>query len=156
MSIDISRKQGEKVREDLNVQRRLGCLARDRPSRNGHRGMRFFFGALRGTGPRTTGTGCVFFVVRGPVLRNRSLILAILIILAILLQTRELLRSYGPFLLVAPMFYRHSGLPDLFLPHPGHPDKSWKSCFRLNTREGQAPARWAAQNSTGPRGPECL
>ena len=90
-------------------------------------------GCMRGTGPRATGTGgCVFFrclardrpshygdrvrffVVRGPVLRNRSLILAILIILAILLQTRELLRSYGPFLLVAPMFYRHSGLPDFF------------------------------------------
>ena len=70
-------------------------------------GARFFFGALRGTGPRTTGTGCVFFVVRGPVLRDRSLILAILIILAILLQTREPLRSYGPFLLIAPTFYRH-------------------------------------------------
>ena len=65
------------------------------------------WGALRGTGPRATGpgdvffsvpcegqalalrvSGCVFFVVRGPVSRDRSLILAILIILAILLQTR--------------------------------------------------------------------
>ena len=42
MSIDISRKQGEKVREDLNVQRRLGVHARDRPSRYGYRGVRFF------------------------------------------------------------------------------------------------------------------
>ena len=45
------------------------CLARDRPSRYGYRGSFFFVG--RGTGPR-----------------DRALILAILIILAILLQTR--------------------------------------------------------------------
>ena len=32
---------GEKVREDLNVQRRLGCLARDRPSHYGYRGAFF-------------------------------------------------------------------------------------------------------------------
>ena len=32
-----------------------------------------FFGALRGTGPRATGTGgCVFFVGRGPVPRDRA------------------------------------------------------------------------------------
>ena len=80
-----------------------------------------FFGALRGTGPRATGAGARFFCSAGPVSRDRFLILAILIILAILLQTRERLRSAGPFLLVAPPFYRHSGLPDLFLPHPGHP-----------------------------------
>ena len=59
---------GEKVREDLNMQRRLRCLARDRPSRYGGRGMRFFVG-------------------RGPVPRDCSLILAILAILVILLQT---------------------------------------------------------------------
>ena len=47
--------------------------------------------ALRGTGPRATGAGgCVFFVVRGPVPRNRALILAILSILAILLQTIDI------------------------------------------------------------------
>ena len=64
------------------------------------------WGALRGTGPRATGPGdaffslpCegqalalrvpgrVFFVAREPVPRNRVLILAILFILAILLQT---------------------------------------------------------------------
>ena len=64
------------------------------------------WGALRGTGPRATGPGgcvfsvpcegqalalrgpgCVFFVARGPVSRDRSLILDILQILAILLQT---------------------------------------------------------------------
>ena len=55
------------------------------------------WGALRGTGPRTTGTEARFFVVRGPVPRNRALILAILIILAILLQTRERLRSSRTF-----------------------------------------------------------
>ena len=47
-----------------------------------------FFGALRGTGPRATGAGARFFVARGPVPRDCSLILAILFILAILLQTR--------------------------------------------------------------------
>ena len=72
----IQQEREAKVREDLNVQRLLRCLARDRPSRYGAGGMRFF-GALRGTGPRTT--GCVFFVVRGPVSRDRSLILAILL-----------------------------------------------------------------------------
>ena len=50
-------------------------------------GVRFFFGALRGTGPRATGTEARFFLVRGPVLRDLSLILSILFILAILLQT---------------------------------------------------------------------
>ena len=45
------------------------------------------WGALRGTGPRATGAGARFFVVRGPVSRDRSLILFILFILAILLQT---------------------------------------------------------------------
>ena len=45
-------------------------MARDRPS---HYGCR----------------GAFFFVVRGPVLRDRSLILAILAILAILIQTRR-------------------------------------------------------------------
>ena len=55
-------------------------------------------GYVRGTGPRTTGIGgCVFFVVRGPVSRNRALILAILFILAILLQTRETLRASRTF-----------------------------------------------------------
>ena len=49
-----------KVREDLNMQRRLRCLARDRPSHYGNR-------------------GALFFVVREPVLRDRALILAILI-----------------------------------------------------------------------------
>ena len=46
-----------------------------------------FFGALRGTGPRPTGRGARFFVARGPVSRDLSLILSILFILAILLQT---------------------------------------------------------------------
>ena len=46
---------------------------------------------MRGTGPRATGTGARFFLVgRGPVPRNRCLILGILQILAILLQTRIL------------------------------------------------------------------
>ena len=81
---------------------------------------------MRGTGPRATDTearffslpcegqalalrvpGRVFFVVRGPVSRDRFLILAILAILAILIQTRERLSPHGPFLLVVPMFYRH-------------------------------------------------
>ena len=77
--------------------------------------------ALRGTGPRPTGAGGLGFfrsagacpprslalregqntihptVVRGPVPRDLSLILAILIILAILLQTRETLRSSRTF-----------------------------------------------------------
>ena len=47
-----------------------------------------FRNALRGTGPRATGTEARFFVVRGPVPRDRFLILFILSILAILLQTR--------------------------------------------------------------------
>ena len=49
---------------------------------------RAFFRSMRGTGPRATGTEARFFFVgrrTGP--RSRSLILAILIILAILLQT---------------------------------------------------------------------
>ena len=69
----ISRKQEAKVREDLNVSSG-GCVA------------------LRGTGPRTTGAEA-FFRSAGACPRDRSLILAILIILAILLQTRETLRS---------------------------------------------------------------
>ena len=93
MSIDISRNKR------LRSERTLIC--------NG------CCGALRGTGPRTTGTEARFFLVRGPVLRDRLLILSILSILAILLQTRERLRSYGPFLLVAPTCYRHSGPLDL-------------------------------------------
>ena len=67
------------------------------------------WGALRGTGPRTTGPGVrffsvpcegqalalrgsgrFFFVVRGSVRRDRALILSILSILAILLQTRAI------------------------------------------------------------------
>ena len=67
MSIDISK--NKRLRSD----RTLIC--------NGG------WGALRGTGPRTTGTEARFFVVRGPVPRNRALILFILQILAILLQT---------------------------------------------------------------------
>ena len=51
------------------------------------RGMRFFFGALRGTGPRATGAEARFFCSAGAVPRDRFLILAILHILAILLQT---------------------------------------------------------------------
>ena len=51
---------------------------------------------VRGTGPRATGTGARVFVVRGPVPRDRYFILFILRILAILLQTRERLRSAGP------------------------------------------------------------
>ena len=39
--------------------------------------------------------------------RGEAIILFILQILAILLQTRERLRSAGPFLLIAPTFYRH-------------------------------------------------
>ena len=74
----------------------FGALRGTGPRTTGAGGA-FFFGALRGTGPRTTGPGCVFFVVRGPVPRNRFLILAILQILAILLQTREILRSYRTF-----------------------------------------------------------
>ena len=95
MSIDAQQEQDDKVREDLNVQRRLGCM--------------------RGTGPRATGLGVRFFgacegqalalrlrrradratVVRWPVRRNRVLILFILFILAILLQT-ERVRGTGP------------------------------------------------------------
>ena len=89
------------------MQRRLRCLARDRPSRYGVRGA-FFFGALRGTGPRATGAGgCVFFVVRGPVRRYRFLILAILQILAILLQTRAIKVLTDLFSLLRRRFYRH-------------------------------------------------
>ena len=92
---DVRDLQDERqVREDLNVYRyQQECGEKsERPlicsgfcdAREGQ--------ALALRGPRR-----VFFVVRGPVLRNRSLILAILIILAILLQTRELLRSSRTF-----------------------------------------------------------
>ena len=83
--------------------------ARDRPSHYGHRGA-LFFRSTRGTGPRTTGTrarfffgaregqalalrapGRAFFVMRGTGPRDRFLILDILTILAILLQTQEIL-----------------------------------------------------------------
>ena len=50
----------------------------------------FFFGALRGTGPRATEAGVRFFRRAGPVPRDRFLILAILAILAILLQTIDI------------------------------------------------------------------
>ena len=42
--LNVYRHQQEreaKVREDLNVQQRLGCIARDRPSHYGHRGAFF-------------------------------------------------------------------------------------------------------------------
>ena len=67
MSIEPPQEYDAKVRKDLNMQRLLR--------------------RMRGTGPRTTGTGAVFLVARGPVPRNRCLILGILQILAILLQT---------------------------------------------------------------------
>ena len=65
-------------------------------------------GALRGTGPRATGAGgCVFFVVRGPVPRDRFLILDILLIPNILLQTItiKVLSDLSVVLLLR--FYRH-------------------------------------------------
>ena len=82
------------------------CLARDRPSRYGGRGVFF---VVRGAVSRDCcdsprhGQGQALSlrikvkdtVVRGPVPRNRHLILAILIILAILLQT-ERVRGTGP------------------------------------------------------------
>ena len=78
------------------MQRRLGCLARDRPSRYGAR-RAFFSVPCEGQALALRGRGCVFFVVRGPVPRDRSLILSILFILAILLQTREILRASRTF-----------------------------------------------------------
>ena len=83
----ISRKQDDKVREDLNVSRGCcGALRGTGPRATGTGGC-VFFGALRGTGPRATGTETRFLVVRGTGPRDRALILAILTILAILLQT---------------------------------------------------------------------
>ena len=70
MSIEPPQEYDAKVRKDLNMQRLLR--------------------RMRGTGPRTTGTGAFFLVGRGPVPRNRCLILGILQILAILIQTRIL------------------------------------------------------------------
>ena len=98
MSIDISRNAEKRSERTLMCSRLLRCmrgtgpratgagvcvffrcLARDRPSRYGYRGVRFFsvlcegqalalrgpgcvfFGALRGTGPRPTGVGVRFF-----------------------------------------------------------------------------------------------
>ena len=69
-----------------------GVHARDRPSRYGGRGMRFFRCLARDR-PSRYGAGVRFFVVQGPSRRDRFLILSILLILAILLQTRERLRS---------------------------------------------------------------
>ena len=71
------------------MQRRLECLARDRPSRYVVRGCVFFRCLARDRPSRYVVRGCVFFVVRGPVPRDRALILSILSILAILLQTRD-------------------------------------------------------------------
>ena len=72
--------------------------ARDRPSRYGNQGARFF-------------------VVRGPVPRNRSsilailTILAILIILAILLQTREtLIKIISFFANFVKLFFNEFGI----------------------------------------------
>ena len=53
------------------------------------------WGACEGQALALRGPGCVFFVVRGPVPRDRALILCILSILAILLQT-ECMRRTGP------------------------------------------------------------
>ena len=60
MSIDAAgtRRKGP---ADLNVQRLLRRVRGTGPRTTGT-GARVFFGALRGTGPRTT--GCVFSVVR--------------------------------------------------------------------------------------------
>ena len=74
MSIEPQKQQGEKVR------RTLICTAAA--------GVHYEGQALALRAPRR-----VFFVVRGPVLRDCLLILFILFILAILLQTRETLRS---------------------------------------------------------------
>ena len=80
MSIDAQREQEDKVREDLN--RHSGfCDACE--------GQALAL-RLRRRAARAT-------VMRGPVPRNRSLILDILHILAILFQTRERLRSSRTF-----------------------------------------------------------
>ena len=98
MSIDISRKQEAKVREDLNMQRLLGCLARDRPSRYGGRGCVFFCSAGAVTPIPTLGmsspqAGLTYLMQvllhRLPCPRDCSLILSMLSILAILLQNGE-------------------------------------------------------------------
>ena len=82
-------------------------------------------GALRGTGPRTTGPGARFFVVLGTGPRDRFLILSILSILAILLQT-ECMRGTGPRTTVRTEClspHRSAGAcPPQSLPHPGYPD----------------------------------
>ena len=66
--------------------------ARDRPSHYGQR-------------------GALFFVVRGPVPRSRSLILAILIILPILIQTREtLIKIISFFAKFVKLFFNEFGI----------------------------------------------
>ena len=113
MSIDAQQEQDAKVREDLNMPRG-GCDACEGQ-------------ALALRAPRR------FFVVRGPVPRNRSLILQILAILAILLQT-ECMRGTGPRATVKearrPGHRSAGACPPQSHPHPVHPDKSCSSCFR--------------------------
>ena len=116
-----------------------GALRGTGPRATGPGGA-FFFGALRGTGPRATGAEAFFFVVRGPsrlyqrdageyhdILpcpRDRFLILAILHILAILLQT-ERMRGTGPRATVKearrPGHRSARGRPPLSFPHPDYP-----------------------------------
>ena len=125
MSIDISKNKR------LRSERTLIC--------------RGFCGALRGTGPRATGAGgCVFFVGRGPVPRDLSLILAILSILAILLQTIAIKVLTDLF-----SWLRRCSIDikvfQTFAPFAASSCSSWTSCsswpscFRqMNACEGQA------------------
>ena len=121
------------------MQRLLRCMRGTGP-RATWCGGAFFFGALRGTGPRATGAEAFFFVVRGPsrlyqrdageyhdILpcpRDRFLILAILHILAILLQT-ERMRGTGPRATVKearrPGHRSTGACPPLSFPHPDYP-----------------------------------
>ena len=72
------------------------------------------WGACEGQALALRVSGCVFFVVRVPVPRDRFLILFILQILAILLQTRAIKGLSDLFSWLLLRFYRHEGLPDLF------------------------------------------
>ena len=133
------------------------CLARDRPSRYGGRGA--FFSSCGGRHAYTNAMQVFLHRLLCP--RDRSLILAILIILAILLQSIDIkvLRTFSRCYCCGSIDIK---VFQTFAPFAASSCSScsscasWPSCFRRNAREGQAPARWAPQNSTGPIGPECL
>ena len=76
-------------------------------------GDAFFSVPCEGQALALRGPGCVFFVVRGSVPRDRALILAILQILAILLQTIAIKVLTDLFSVFRRRFYRHSGPLDL-------------------------------------------